>query len=606
MTGKQSLHRITAITLLAVLVLVMGFGMVGVVGATILTANASFESNLLNQPNGVLTNVSWSTVRNGAGTQALASPPTLFGGYIRSTVTSDMYNYEYRARLVFDIRSMPQNAIVDNATVCVYAYGKSLGNGKVDASLIDSTPKISMVAQASDFGATTFTRLANDIPYDSFPGVRYVCFPITNIAYIQASIPPNPYMTPNLNMMLTASDDVDNITPTWASSEISSVQYKSTAAGFAPNISIGYHVSENHVTGSSYSFFHRSDSQGLSTVYNNVLNLSFYNMERLKTDYNITRWFESGDLTNGWPTHADAPVDNDFLAYRNAMSYTTIPGNYVTGNHDVNNTGNYTYWDLDIPNGSSMHDYGLLFEDFAVYGLAWNGTTGYQGENLGLNATARNQMRSYFASNPTKIPLVLQHAYMDGYGTMLPVGNDLRNALISKSIVLCGHDYPATQTPGNIIRMANYNNTHILEDLWNEQNLSPNYYSGGRLYTVYKDTNGNILNLTTRDVYFYPQYEINNTQVWDISANPITAAFTPSGPISIYYPNGILFTDASTGGPTNWHWSFGDGTTSTLQNPYKQWASLGTYTVNLTVNSTLSDYSSNTTKVIVSRNFWDF
>lgn len=47
-------------------------------------------------------------------------------------------------------------------------------------------------------------------------------------------------------------------------------------------------------------------------------------------------------------------------------------------------------------------------------------------------------------------------------------------------------------------------------------------------------------------------------------------------------PLTIGFTDLSTGTPTNWNWDFGDGATSTNQNPTHQYTSAGNYTVCLT------------------------
>ncbi len=49
----------------------------------------------------------------------------------------------------------------------------------------------------------------------------------------------------------------------------------------------------------------------------------------------------------------------------------------------------------------------------------------------------------------------------------------------------------------------------------------------------------------------------------------------------------VNFTDASTGsaGITSWSWDFGDGTTSTDQNPTHTYNTIGTYDVSLTVNS---------------------
>lgn len=43
----------------------------------------------------------------------------------------------------------------------------------------------------------------------------------------------------------------------------------------------------------------------------------------------------------------------------------------------------------------------------------------------------------------------------------------------------------------------------------------------------------------------------------------------------------IQFTDLSNNNPTNWFWDFGDGNTSTLQNPIHSYASAGLYTVTL-------------------------
>jgi PKD repeat protein len=45
----------------------------------------------------------------------------------------------------------------------------------------------------------------------------------------------------------------------------------------------------------------------------------------------------------------------------------------------------------------------------------------------------------------------------------------------------------------------------------------------------------------------------------------------------------IQFSDLSSGAPSSWNWSFGDGTTSTAQNPAKRFAQEGTYSVSLTI-----------------------
>jgi PKD repeat protein len=50
-------------------------------------------------------------------------------------------------------------------------------------------------------------------------------------------------------------------------------------------------------------------------------------------------------------------------------------------------------------------------------------------------------------------------------------------------------------------------------------------------------------------------------------------------------PLTIEFTDTSEGSPTGWHWDFGDGSFSKLQNPVYTYNTPGTYTVTLTVTA---------------------
>jgi PKD repeat protein len=63
-----------------------------------------------------------------------------------------------------------------------------------------------------------------------------------------------------------------------------------------------------------------------------------------------------------------------------------------------------------------------------------------------------------------------------------------------------------------------------------------------------------------------------------------TAAFSGT-PTSGSAPLTVSFTDLSTGSPTSWAWTFGDGGTSTAQNPSHTYSEPGTYTVTLTATN---------------------
>jgi PKD repeat protein len=67
---------------------------------------------------------------------------------------------------------------------------------------------------------------------------------------------------------------------------------------------------------------------------------------------------------------------------------------------------------------------------------------------------------------------------------------------------------------------------------------------------------------------------------------PPVASFngTPTNGIT---PVTVNFTDTSTGSPTSWAWNFGDGGTSTAQNPSHVYTVAGTYSVTLQATNAL-------------------
>lgn len=79
-----------------------------------------------------------------------------------------------------------------------------------------------------------------------------------------------------------------------------------------------------------------------------------------------------------------------------------------------------------------------------------------------------------------------------------------------------------------------------------------------------------------------PQYSQDEDYAVTLTANahPPVAAFTTNGATTC--SGCVQFTDASQNVPTSWVWDFGDGATSTLQNPSHCFAAAGTYRVQLT------------------------
>ncbi len=106
-------------------------------------------------------------------------------------------------------------------------------------------------------------------------------------------------------------------------------------------------------------------------------------------------------------------------------------------------------------------------------------------------------------------------------------------------------------------------------------NQNPNYtYTVAGVYTVtLTATNSGGSNTKTRNDYISV----------GVTPDPPVADFTGM-PINGTAPLSVSFTDASSGSIDNWLWDFGDGNTSTEQNPNYTYNSPGTYTVSLTVN----------------------
>lgn len=144
--------------------------------------------------------------------------------------------------------------------------------------------------------------------------------------------------------------------------------------------------------------------------------------------------------------------------------------------------------------------------------------------------------------------------------------------------------------------------------------LSPNPHTVGAggtvVYTlVATDTYGNGWDATASGVYTITPaaggswaanvYTSQYTGTWTVTATVPSATATavltvtmlpaasfiraPAGAVCVSAT--VQFTDTSSGGPTAWLWSFGDGVTTTIQHPAHVYTAVNTYTVTLGVSN---------------------
>jgi PKD repeat protein len=109
--------------------------------------------------------------------------------------------------------------------------------------------------------------------------------------------------------------------------------------------------------------------------------------------------------------------------------------------------------------------------------------------------------------------------------------------------------------------------------------------------TLTAQTNGNCTfdywrvddgNQTEENPYTLTVNSDRTAEAW-CSTIPAPVADFSATPTICNGPKTVQFTDKSTGGITSWSWNFGDGHTSTLQNPSNYYSYNNYFTVSLTV-----------------------
>ena len=170
------------------------------------------------------------------------------------------------------------------------------------------------------------------------------------------------------------------------------------------------------------------------------------------------------------------------------------------------------------------------------------------------------------------------------------------NIITIGNIVLPIPIFSASNTSGTdplVVRFTSSSITSILSYNWSfgDGNFSTSqnplfiYDIPGTYNVVLNVTNASGYNITTKTNYI----------TVDSSTTPVIASFSATQWSSSAYPVTVTFTDTSTGSPNTWLWDFGDGSTSTLQNPSHEYTNVGLYTVKLTSSSTITGYSDSET-----------
>jgi len=345
---------------------------------------------------------------------------------------------------------------------------------------------------------------------------------------------------------------------------------------------------------------HTYESPGNYTVSLNASNDYGFSIET-KSDYIRVLEAPEADF-NATPTEGNAPLTVRFTDESagdvTAWLWDFGDGNTSTvqhPNHTYESTGNYTV------SLNASNDYGFSIETKSGYiSVLKPPTADFTADPTGGNAPLTVQFNDASAGNVTvwlwnfgdgntstdQNPI---HIYESPgtYTVSLNASNDYGFSIETKTRYITVLEPPvaaftADPTEGNaplIVQFTDESAGNVTVWLWDfgdgntSTDQNPNHtYEGPGNYTV---------SLTVSNAYSGDtETKIDYITVLEPPGAAFTANVTEGNA-----PLAVQFTDESTGNVTAWAWDFGDGNTSTDQNPSHTYVSAGNYTATLNASN---------------------
>jgi len=250
-------------------------------------------------------------------------------------------------------------------------------------------------------------------------------------------------------------------------------------------------------------------------------------------------------------------------------------------------TSSTNYWMYDITNSANQHQAKVVLP--ASYILEWENTVST------LSANQMGQGGVGLVSGTNKIVAFAGHG--DWHGTKIAAQREIiheTGSLVRYNGYTQGESAYQTKKAASSetkipykIRVANndvavtINNqlacTFTKTTAISKLAILAGTYGGYPFVTYF-----GISNLRVRAYSAAPPAALTFNGEQENPAPPVTT-FTAS-PTAGLAPVAVQFTDTSAGGPTSWSWTFGDGNTSTAQNPQHTYITAGAHTVTLTAS----------------------
>ena len=281
-----------------------------------------------------------------------------------------------------------------------------------------------------------------------------------------------------------------------------------------------------------------------------------------------------GDLTGGNVTLASSLVANDIAVLNgsfNSAGYTINSGQIQVGS-SATVSGDFTNSSITVGNwnvfGAGATTLITTNATLTVNGGFRGGSKSYSSVVLSTTATASITGSATISSLSVSVPgktLSFTPGSVITVTTFTALNGSFSNSLRLRS-----------SSPGSTYTLSSPSGTINGQYL----DIQDSIATGGATFNAIASTNSG-----------------NNTGWNFVGPYFPVASFTQSSTGGIR-PLTVNFTDTSSGPPTSWLWNFGDGTTSTSQNPSKTYSSAGTYTVSLQATNSLGSNTVTKTNLI--------
>ena len=383
MRNQSLLITVSAVSLLLLMLMPMA-------SAVELKVNASYDGSV-----GSEINTTWVPLRNSGGNLVTELQNNTYSGQTYSVETNfaGRYQKHYRGLITWDTSAIPDGATITSATVSVAGHDHEDQLGEFDFAIIDATPLDKSAYVAGDYGRTTFTRMAGDIPYGSFSNDGWNEFTLNPSGLTTIS------KTGLTTFMFTHSADVDNSSLTWANDSLSAFEIRGISYNYGeviPFITINYNIPVVTPPVASFTTNETSGYVPLTVQFNDT-----------SAGSSITQWnWSFGDGTP-WYNTTSSGARNITHTYTTADTYiaklmvtnasgsnTTNPGTTITVNAVPTSTMDKIgifqngLWYLDN-NGNGAFDSGVD----SVY--SFGGAPGYTSIAGDWNATGFTDIGVY-------------------------------------------------------------------------------------------------------------------------------------------------------------------------------------------------------------------